>query len=54
MQIDKGKAELILAKQRNGPTGTIPLSFIAPCTRFENPPEQFERAEERQYAEVDR
>ncbi|MHC4107774.1 MAG: replicative DNA helicase [Planctomycetota bacterium] len=29
-----GLAELILAKQRNGPTGTLKLSWIADCTRF--------------------
>jgi replicative DNA helicase len=32
----QGKAELILAKQRNGPTGTINLAFLNRCTRFEN------------------
>jgi len=31
----KGKAELILAKQRNGPIGTINLTFIPEYTRFE-------------------
>lgn len=31
---NKGKAEIIIAKQRNGPTGTILLSFISQCTRF--------------------
>ncbi len=31
-----GKAELIIAKQRNGPTGAIPLTFIDKFTRFEN------------------
>jgi len=31
-----GKAELILGKQRNGPTGTVPLTFLKRCTRFEN------------------
>jgi len=31
---NKGKAEIIIAKQRNGPTGTIMLSFISQCTRF--------------------
>jgi replicative DNA helicase len=33
---NKGKAEIIVAKQRNGPTGEIPLTFISQCTRFEN------------------
>ncbi len=31
-----GIAELIIAKQRNGPTGTVKLSFIKELTRFEN------------------
>ena len=33
---DKGKAEVIVAKQRNGPTDTIALTFIGEYTRFEN------------------
>jgi replicative DNA helicase len=33
---NKGLAELILAKQRNGPTGTIKLAFLKEFTRFEN------------------
>lgn len=28
--------DLIVAKQRNGPVGTVPLTFIRPFTRFEN------------------
>jgi replicative DNA helicase len=32
----EGKAELIIAKQRNGPTGTVKLAFIKRSTRFEN------------------
>ncbi len=31
-----GKADLIVAKHRNGPTDTIPLTFMAPFMRFEN------------------
>jgi replicative DNA helicase len=33
---NKGIAELIIGKQRNGPTGTIKLAFIKEYTRFEN------------------
>jgi replicative DNA helicase len=32
----KGIAEIILAKQRNGPTGDVPLTFLHAYTRFEN------------------
>jgi replicative DNA helicase len=32
----KGKAEIIIAKQRNGPTGSVQLAYIADYTRFEN------------------
>jgi len=31
-----GKAEIIIAKQRNGPTGSIDLAFLRECTRFES------------------
>ena len=33
---NKGLAELILAKQRNGPTGNVKLAFLKEFTRFEN------------------
>jgi replicative DNA helicase len=32
----RGKAELMLAKQRNGPTGKIDLVFLHKLTKFEN------------------
>ena len=32
----KGLADLIIAKQRNGPIGTVPLTFLGQYTRFEN------------------
>ncbi len=32
----RGKAELIIAKQRNGPTGSVILTFLKQFTRFEN------------------
>lgn len=31
---NKGKAELIIAKQRNGPTDTVTLTFLSNCTKF--------------------
>ncbi|MGH9898003.1 MAG: replicative DNA helicase [Pyrinomonadaceae bacterium] len=33
---NEGMAELIVAKQRNGPTGTIKLAFLKEFTRFES------------------
>jgi len=32
----KGKAEIIIAKQRNGPTGSVHLAYMSDYTRFEN------------------
>lgn len=31
-----GKTELLISKQRNGPTGTVPIVFLKPYARFEN------------------
>lgn len=33
---EKGLAEIIIGKQRNGPTGKVKLSFLKDYTRFEN------------------
>ncbi len=43
---NKNKAESIIAKQRNGPTGSVPLVFIKEWTRFDNP--EFYRPDEGQ------
>jgi replicative DNA helicase len=36
MEIAHGKAEVIIGKQRHGPTGTVPLQFKDDVTRFSN------------------
>jgi len=33
---EPGVSEIIIAKQRNGPVGTVKLTFLKPLTRFEN------------------
>jgi len=42
----EGQAELIQAKQRQGPTGIVLLTYIAKHTRFENRAESFRQIEE--------
>ncbi len=38
-EADRAKSEIIIAKQRNGPTDTVILNFISKYTRFANPAE---------------
>ena len=38
---DNIETELIVAKQRNGPVGTVPIAFVAKYTRFESLDEGF-------------
>jgi replicative DNA helicase len=33
---NRGVAEILIKKQRNGPTGTVKLAFLREYTRFEN------------------
>ncbi len=33
---DKGTAEIIIGKQRNGPIGRVQLAFVGEFTKFEN------------------
>lgn len=43
---DKGLAEIICAKQRNGPTGTVKVKFSSEFTRFDNLESSYEFDEE--------
>ena len=41
----KGRAELLVAKQRNGPIGRVNLMFLKHCTKFENPARDIDTAD---------
>jgi len=43
---NKGIAEVIIAKQRNGPTASVRVTFIGECMRFENLSSRHEEFEE--------
>jgi replicative DNA helicase len=47
----KGIADIIIAKQRNGPVGEFPLTFLGEYTRFENyaPDDQYQSSESGAY-----
>ena len=34
---NRGKAEIVISKQRNGPIGTVHMVFLSTYTRFDNP-----------------
>ncbi|HAO20255.1 MAG: replicative DNA helicase [Desulfobacteraceae bacterium IS3] len=42
---ERGKAELIISKQRNGPIGIVPLTFLNIYTRFENAATDYDMGE---------
>lgn len=48
---EKGKAEILIAKQRNGPIGMVPLTFLGQYTKFENyiPDNSFQRYDDGEY-----
>src|SRR5881227_3359059 len=47
-----GEAELIIAKQRNGPVGEIPLTFLKEFTRFEDRARNVTEPEEAFYSDL--
>ncbi len=42
---DKGYAEIIIGKQRNGPIGKVKLTFLGQHTRFDNAAQNFNQSE---------
>ena len=56
---NSGLKEIIIAKHRNGPTGTVPVRWIGEYTRYEDAgnttlrPESYESAPQEEYAQED-
>ncbi|MFN3787709.1 MAG: DnaB-like helicase C-terminal domain-containing protein, partial [Sulfurihydrogenibium azorense] len=49
---EEGLAEIIIAKQRNGPTGVINLAFIKEITKFENLAKTSDNIVEEEFEEI--
>jgi replicative DNA helicase len=49
----RGRAEILVAKQRNGPTGKVELTFVKDYVRFENPAKGFTPESSPAYSEPD-
>ena len=44
--IDKGEADIIMAKHRNGPTDTFNLAFLGAYSKFKDMPQDYQSQQE--------